>query len=79
MTSLEARFAARAPYLKYCEGRYYSHRRTAESLNLNYTHVLYQSKRYVQFWSCNKAVAYVFPHRVEPSSAIRTGQYLLNC
>jgi len=31
----------------------------------------------VQFYSCNKAVVNVFSHKVEPSSATRTGQYLL--
>ena len=36
-------------------------------------------KGIVQFWSCNKAVANVFPHKAEPSSATRTGQYLLDC
>jgi len=36
-------------------------------------------KGFVQFYSCNKAVAYVFPHEAEPSSATRTGQYLLDC
>jgi len=35
-------------------------------------------KGIVQFWSCNKAVANVFPHKAEPSSVIRTGQYLLD-
>jgi len=32
-----------------------------------------------RFWSCNKAVAIVFPHKAEPSSAARTGQYFLDC
>jgi len=36
-------------------------------------------KGILQFWSCNKAVANVFPHKAEPSSATRTGQYLLDC
>jgi len=36
-------------------------------------------KNTVQFWSCNKTVANVFPHRVEPSSVTKTGQYLLDC
>jgi len=36
-------------------------------------------KGIVHFWSCNKAVAYVFPHKAEPSSAIRTVQDLLDC
>jgi len=37
------------------------------------------TKGIVQFWSCNKAVANVFPHKAEPSSATRTGQYLSDC
>jgi len=37
--SLQARFAARAHYLKYWGGRFYSDHRTAESLNTDYTHV----------------------------------------
>ena len=36
-------------------------------------------KGIVQFWSCNKAVTNVFPHKAEPSSATRTGQYILDC
>jgi len=36
-------------------------------------------KGIVRFWSCNKAVTNVFPHKAEPSSAFRTGQYLLDC
>jgi len=36
-------------------------------------------KGIVQFWSCNKAVAKVFPHKAELSIATRTGQYLLDC
>ena len=39
--SLEARFAPRAHHLKYCGGRYYSDRRTAESLNPDCTLVRY--------------------------------------
>jgi len=35
-------------------------------------------KGIVQFWSCNKASANVFPHKTEPSSATRTGQYILD-
>jgi len=35
-------------------------------------------KGIVQFWSCNKAVAYVLPHKTEPTSATRTGQYLFD-
>jgi len=31
-----------------------------------------------QFWSCNQAVAYVFHHKAEPSSATGTIQYLLD-
>jgi len=32
----------------------------------------------VQFWSRNKAVVNVFPHKAEPSHATRTGLYLLD-
>ena len=35
-------------------------------------------KGIVRFRSCNKAVAYVFSQKTEPSSATRTGQYLLD-
>jgi len=35
-------------------------------------------KAIVRFWSCNKAVANVFLHKAEPSSATGTGQYLLD-
>ena len=35
------------------------------------------SKNIVQFWSCNKAVVNVFPHKAEPSCATRTGRYVL--
>jgi len=38
----------------------------------------YQSKGIDQFWPCNKAVANVFPHKAEPSSATTPGQYLLD-
>jgi len=31
-------------------------------------------KGIVQFWSCHKAVANVFPLKAEPSSATRTGR-----
>jgi len=34
-------------------------------------------KDIVKFWSSNKAVANVFPHKVEPSCTTRTGLYLL--
>jgi len=36
------------------------------------------SKGIVQFRLGKKAVANVFPHKTEPSSATRTGQYLLD-
>jgi len=36
-------------------------------------------KGIVLLWSCNKAVAYVFPYKAEPSSATRMGQNLLDC
>ena len=40
----------------------------------------HQSKGYCPVLrSCNKAVANLFPHTAEPSSATRTGQCLLDC
>jgi len=35
-------------------------------------------KGIVRFWSCNKAVVNVFPHKAEPSNMTRTGKYLLD-
>ena len=32
----------------------------------------------IRFWSCDKAVVNVFPHKVEPFCATRTRQYLLD-
>jgi len=48
-------------------------------VNLTSTISAISPKGIVQFWSCNKAVANVFPHKAEPSSATKTGQYLLDC
>jgi len=41
--------------------------------------ILSNPKGIVRFWSRNKAVAYVFSHQAEPSSATRTGQCVLDC
>jgi len=55
----------------------------ANLVHFNLTHKKFTGtvspKGSVQFWSCDKVVAYVFPHKAEPSSAIRTGQYILDC
>ena len=54
----------------------------ANLIHFNLTHKKFTGtispKGSVQLWSCDKVVAYVFPHEAEPSSAIRTGQYLLD-
>ena len=51
---------------------------TMLSVNEKHPYCTISPKGIVQFWSCNKAVANVFPHKAEPSSATRTGQYLLD-
>jgi len=67
-------------------GVFYSSRIPYKMLTVNFRGCIFSRscctispKGIVQLWSWNKAVANVFPHKAEPSSATRTGQHLLDC